>query len=508
MPLHARIRAVLARNPDSPAIEFEGRWHPMREFGALLARLDGLLLDRRLGAHTRIGLIARNRPSHVGAFAALLATQRCVIMMYSAQSAEAIANDVRKLRLPAVIADRQDWTADVMAAAREVGTSGFALTHDDRAIVAAHESGAGDAGTPAVAVQALADPQVAMELLSSGTTGAPKRVPLRVSTFERAISDSAATYAAGRDDTQQAPSVVFHPLGNVAGVTFVIPFLVDGHPLALLERFNLTSWLDAVRRHRPARASLPPPVLRTLLDENIPKEDLASFASIGVGAAALDPELQEQFEQRYGIPLLAGYGATEFCGVVANWTPDLHRQFSKIKRGSVGRPRPDVSLRIVDAGGSELPPGSVGVLEARVQRVSAEWIRTTDLASLDADGFLYLHGRADSAINRGGFKVLPDEVAHVLRRHAKVADAAVIGLADARLGQVPVAAVEPREVADAPTEAELEAYARNKLIAYQVPVRFFVLDALPRNASMKVSLPELRELIEAIVATRRHPLKR
>jgi acyl-CoA synthetase (AMP-forming)/AMP-acid ligase II len=470
----------------------------MREFGALVARLDESLLECGLGAHTRIGLIARNRPAHIGALGALLATQRCVIMIYSAQSAEAIADDVRKLRLAAVIADRQDWTALVTAAAREARTSGFALTHDERAVIAVPESGArGDFGTQGAPVQSAADPEVAMELLSSGTTGAPKRVPLKVSTFERAISDSAATYASGRNDTRQAPSVVFHPLGNVAGITFVIPFLTEAHPLALLERFKLTSWLDAVRRHRPARASLPPAVLRTLLDENIPKDDLASFAAIGVGAAALDAELQEQFEQRYGIPLLAGYGATEFCGVVANWTPDLHRQFNKIKRGSVGRPRPDVSLRVVGPAGSELPLGSVGVLEACVQRVSPEWIRTTDLASLDEDGFLYLHGRADSAINRGGFKVLPEEVARVLRQHTKVADAAVLGIADARLGQVPVAAVEPREGTDPPTEQELEAYARSKLIAYQVPVRFLVLDELPRNASMKVSLPELRKLLES-----------
>jgi acyl-CoA synthetase (AMP-forming)/AMP-acid ligase II len=339
-------------------------------------------------------------------------------------------------------------------------------------------------------------PEVAMGLLSSGTTGSPKRVPLSVTTFERAVADSAATYASGRNDTRQAPSVVFHPLGNVAGMTFVIPFLVDAHPVALLERFDLASWLDAVRRHRPARASLPPAVLRRLLDENISRDDLAGFASIGVGAAALDPELQEQFERRYGVPLLAGYGATEFCGVVANWTPELHRRFSKIKRGSVGRPRPDVSLRIVDEAGSELPPGSAGVLEARVRRVSDEWIRTTDLASLDDDGFLYLHGRVDGAINRGGFKVLPDEVAHVLRQHQKVGDAAVIGIADTRLGQVPVAAVEARTGAPAPTEQELDVYARSKLVAYQVPVRFFVLDTLPRNASMKVSLPELRKLIK------------
>jgi long-chain acyl-CoA synthetase len=519
MQLHDTIRTVLTSNPDVPAIEFEGRWHPMREFGALLARLDELLSAYGLGAHTRIGLIARNRPAHVGAFGALLATQRCVVMIYSAQSAEAIANDVRKLRLPAVIADTEDWTAGLAAAARATGTFGFALTHDERAVLAVPTAGATtvgattpgplvgsvlttgalDPGAQGLQVQSAADPGVAMELLSSGTTGAPKRVPLRVSTFEQAISDSASTYASGGNDIQHAPSVVFHPLGNVAGATFVIPFLIGAHPIALLERFNLTSWLNAVRRHRPSRASLPPAILRTLLDRNLPKEDLASFAVIGVGAAALDPELQEQFEQRYGIPLLAGYGATEFCGVVANWTLDLYRQFGRLKRGSVGRPRPDVSLRVMDSeAGCELPVGRVGMLEVRTLRVGDDWIRTTDLASIDEDGFLYLHGRSDGAINRGGFKVLPEEVAHMLRQHAKVADAAVIGVADARLGQVPVAAVEPRVATHPPTEQELEAFARSRLLSYAVPVRFLIVDALPRNASMKVNLPELHQLFERI----------
>jgi acyl-coenzyme A synthetase/AMP-(fatty) acid ligase len=139
------------------------------------------------------------------------------------------------------------------------------------------------------------------------------------------------------------------------------------------------------------------------------------------------------------------------------------------------------------------------VLEVRALRVGDDWIRTTDLASMDEDGFLYLHGRADSAINRGGFKVLPDEVAHVLRQHEKVADAAVIGVADARLGQVPIAAVEPRVAARPPSEPELESFARSRLLSYAVPVRFLIVEALPRNASMKVNLPELQRLVRTLL---------
>jgi long-chain acyl-CoA synthetase len=492
MTVHEAIHDVLTRAPDADGIEFHGRWHQMREFASLHADLDQRLNVMGLGAHTRVGLVARNRPAHVGAFASLLATQRCAVMLYSSQSAEAIAADIRRLRLPLVIADSEDWTPQTLEAARDIGTAGIGLSQDDGGLRAvAHPHGIGNN------LSRTGDAAVAMELLSSGTTGPPKRVPLTVATFEQTARDSAATYASGRQDATLRPNVVFHPLGNVAGVTFVIPFLFEGRPISLLERFRLDSWLEAVRRHRPARTSLPPAVLRTLLDENVSKDDLASFASIGVGAARLDPELQDQFELRYGIPLLAAYGATEFCGVVANWTPDLYREFGKLKRGSVGRARPGVRLRVIDPETDrELGSGAIGLLEARVSRVDDGWIRTSDLAAMDTDGFLYLHGRADGAINRGGFKILPDDVATVLRQHAKVADAAVIGLPDLRLGAIPVAAVEPRDPADPPTVAELEAHARRSLVAYQVPARFLILAALPRNASWKVSLPELRQVFE------------
>lgn len=501
MELHEKIRRMLASQPDAPAIEFNGCWHPRYEFGLIADRLDAALSVHGHSPGTRVGLVARNRPPHLGAFAALLATRRCVVMINSAQDRQAIADDIGKLKLPVIIADREDWNAQTIAAASKAGVLGFALTHDPENPVVA-VPGLEISSTNALSVGA---PDVAMELLSSGTTGAAKRIPLLARTLDRAVSDAASVYASGIAEDGIPTNVVFHPLGNIAGVTFVMPFLVDGHPLALLERFHLDHWLEAVRRHRPARASLPPAVLRAILDEKVAREDLASFASIGVGAAPLDPELQEQFEHAYGIPLLAGYGATEFCGVVANWTLDLYREFGKIKRGSVGRPRPGVDLRIInpDAGegeSSKVPINAPGLVEARVQRVGNAWIRTTDIGYIDGDGFLYLCGRADHAINRGGFKILPDEVARVLRQHPKVGDAAVIGIADTRLGQVPVAALEIRANAQAPSESELEAFARARLLAYQIPVRFLIVNALPRNLSMKVSVPQLARLFEAFPA--------
>jgi acyl-coenzyme A synthetase/AMP-(fatty) acid ligase len=160
-----------------------------------------------------------------------------------------------------------------------------------------------------------------------------------------------------------------------------------------------------------------------------------------------------------------------------------------------------VKLRVVDPDtGRETPTGEPGVLEVLpMQRLGAsEWTRTSDLASIDQDGFLYIHGRADDTIIRGGFKVQLNHVAEVLMDHPAVLEAAVIGLADERLGQVPVAAIEIRPDAAVPSEAELKTYAQQHLTAYQVPVKFKLVPALPRTISMKVSRPGVRALFEPV----------
>jgi len=174
--------------------------------------------------------------------------------------------------------------------------------------------------------------------------------------------------------------------------------------------------------------------------------------------------MQIHFEEHYGIPILVDYGAAEFIGGVAGWTLADHRQFSATKRGSVGRPRLDVHLKITSQDGSiELPAGQSGLLHIKCDRFGPDWFRTNDLASSDPDGFVYLQGRADDAINRGGFKILPEEVAAVLRRYPGVRDAAVVGKPDARLGQVPIAAIEMAPGTPPPSPATDRSLSRGSI---------------------------------------------
>jgi acyl-CoA synthetase (AMP-forming)/AMP-acid ligase II len=478
--LSATVAAMLDAPPAGEALHHDGRWR-RRDWVARAARG----LDAAIGSAAAVGLVARNRPHHLATYAANLAAHRPTVMLRAAGNDAGLAADIAAANLPAIVADRADWSAAALAAARRTGTTAIATDETgDGPTIELLSAGRGD-GFRTI------DPDVALELLSSGTTGAPKRVPLAWRTVAHAIETIAGAYPGSG---HHAPQIMVHPLGTVAGLAYATPPLALGLPLVLLDRFAAISWARAVRDHRPVRATVPPVGVRMLLEADIPPDWLASLTLIAVGGGALDPALQIAFEARFGVPVLIAYGATEFGGVVANWSLDDYRVRGAAKRGSAGRASAGATLRIVDVEtGALLPPDRVGRLEARVARMGPRWIATTDLAALDGDGFLFLHGRIDDAINRGGFKVVPDVVAAALRTHPAVADAAVAGLPDPRLGAVPVAVVELRTGHTATVEA-LTAWLRDRLPAYEVPVAMRIVDALPRNASMKVSRPDLLAL--------------
>src|SRR6185437_6014161 len=152
------------------------------------------------------------------------------------------------------------------------------------------------------------------------------------------------------------------------------------------------------------------------------------------------------------------------------------------KRGSVGRANPGAQLRVVDDEGAPLGPDQAGLLEVKPGQLepAADWMRTTDMARIDSDGFLWILGRADQAIIRGGFKIMPDDVRTVLENHPAVQGAAVVGRPDDRLGEIPVAMVELRNgaVADA---GELADFVGSRMARYEVPAQIAIVDAIPRT---------------------------
>ena len=290
---------------------------------------------------------------------------------------------------------------------------------------------------------------VAVRMLTSGTTGPPKRVDLGYEMFER-VMQGAKHYESNQDAAlrlREGVVIVNAPLVHLGGLFRVLQAVLDGRRIALLERFTVDGWAEAVRRYHPKTVSLVPTALRMVLDADLDPADLAGVRSVMSGTAPLDPDVAEAFTAKYGVPVLTSYAATEFGGGVAGWNLADHREFAAVKRGSVGRAHAGCDLRVVDqASGAPLESDAVGLLEVRAAQLGGtEWIRTTDLARLDADGFLWIVGRADETILRGGMKIQPDVVRTALERDPAVRAAAVIGVDDERLGQVPVAAVELRD---------------------------------------------------------------
>jgi acyl-CoA synthetase (AMP-forming)/AMP-acid ligase II len=491
-PLSRRIARTLRTGGDRPAVEFEEVWSSWADLQRLAADLAAQL-DRRAPTARRVGLIVRNRPVVLAAMLGLIASGRSIVMIHAAQAPERLAEELRSLRLAAVVGEGLYWSGPAVAAANEAGSLRLVLPDRLGGAVTAGEAPQNPASTGH-------DPSTAMELLSSGTTGPPKRIPIGWSTLEAALGSAHGTPLFGQDAESLTgldlpPAISGLSLGNIGGVYMLLPSALIAQRIVLLEKFAVEPWARAVRLYRPEMLSVQPVGLRMILDAGTPPEDLASLKWIVSGASHLDPDLQDRFEQRYPVRVFGAYGATEFCGSIVLWTDALYDAFRHTKRGSVGRPAAGVGIRIVDPQtGAPSPPGAIGRLEAKVDRVGPDWIGTTDLAYVDDDGFVFITGRSDNAINRGGYKVAPETVADALRRHPAVLDAGVVGLPDDRLGEVPVAAVELRAGLSAPSPDELRDFARRHLLAYQVPARIVVTDALPRNASLKIVGPAVRDL--------------
>lgn len=501
MDLSTQLAAVPMLDPDAPAWQFDGTWRPWSYLSETTNTLDAELAGQASEPGAQVGLLMRNRPEVAATAIAMLSSRRCLVTLSTALPASAVGKELRELRLPAVVVAERDLNPELADACRAVGTALLVVTESPRDGSVAVGVRTEVSGDPC-AERASPAPEVAVRMLTSGTTGKPKRIELLYRSLEIEAASTRRYSGTGQNGLRLASGVAINwmPLVHVAGVRAVIAAVLDGRRLSLMERFTVEDWVALIREHRPKTALLVPTTLRMIYDAGIqgqlPEDLFDSVSAVFVGTAPLDPAFAAQFSARHKVAVLVIYGATEFAGGVAGWTLREWQRYGAEKPDSVGRANAGIELRAVDPDtGAELPADQPGVLEVRGKQLAQRgWVRTTDLARIDADGFLYILGRSDDVIIRGGLKIQTSDVAAALRQHPEVRDAAVIGVPDQRLGAVPVAAVELEPGANA-DEPELAAHLRQRLAAYQIPVRIAVLQTLPRTPSMKVSQPELRSML-------------
>ncbi len=354
------------------------------------------------------------------------------------------------------------------------------------------------AGAPARAP----DDGVAIVQVTSGTTGRPMAVPLRHDTvlalLDGVIGSLRGSRPGSRTVTDHAPMPNLVPvsLSLWAGIYQVLFAFRIGAPVVLMEKFDPVEFSRLVAEYG-IKSSVLPPAAMVMLTRDERVTTLAPLRYVRSVSAPLSPTHARDFHGRFGVGILNGYGQTELGGEVVGWTAADWREFGEAKLGAVGRPHAGIEVRVRDdelqvRSRTAAPPDAAALGD----RLTEDgWLRTGDLARVDEDGFVWIDGRVSAMVNRGGLKVFPDEVEEQLREHPLVADAAIAGVPDDRLGEVPWAFVVLEPGADLHADTLCE-WCRSRLAAYKIPAGITVLDALPRNEIGKLLRQDLAPLAD------------
>ncbi|WP_308311090.1 long-chain fatty acid--CoA ligase [Streptomyces sp. GbtcB6] len=341
----------------------------------------------------------------------------------------------------------------------------------------------------------------AVLLYTSGTTGKPKGAELTHFQLYMNCTVSGELFGFSPDDVVVGVLPLFHVFGLSCVLNITVRFRCS---MALIPRFGAEAAADAIERHRCTVFSGVPTMFVALLQLDTTGRDLSSLRAVNSGGASLPGEVIRAFEEKFpGTAILEGYGLSETAST-ATFNIDARQR----KVLSIGKPIWGVEIRVVDEDDKELPPGEEHVGEIVIRghnvmkgyykkpKATAEvlrngWLHTGDLAYRDEDGYLFIIDRLKDLIIRGGYNVYPREVEEVLYAHPAVAETAVVGRPDERLGEEVVAYVTLKPDAAAESD-ELIAHCKEWLAAYKYPREVWILAELPKGPTGKILKRELR----------------
>ncbi len=341
-------------------------------------------------------------------------------------------------------------------------------------------------------------------LFTSGTTGAPKGAMLCHGATVRAYTAWSDVVGLQEGDRYLIVNPFFHSFGLKAGI---LASLLKGATIIPHAVFDVPSVMRRVAEERVSMLPGPPAIYQTMLDHpNLSDFDMSSLRLSVTGAAAIPVEMIKRMRSELAFEtIVTGYGLTETTGIA---TMCRHDDDPETIATTSGRPIPGVELRIVDDAGRDVPQGESGEIvlrgynlmkgyfgdpDATAATIDAEgWLHTGDIGQLDGGGNVKITDRKKDMFIVGGFNAYPAEIENMVLAHPSVAQVAVVGVPDHRLGEVGMAFVVPRPGATVEPEA-LVAWCRERMANYKAPRYVEVVDALPLNASNKVLKYQLRE---------------
>jgi len=485
--LSSVLAQAAAEHGNRPAVRLDSLVLSYAELRDAAARLTSLLPSLGIEPGDRVAVMLPNVPAFPIAFYGALGAGAVVVPMNPLLKSREVSYYLSDSGAKLLFA----WHATAGEAAKGAAEAGAR-------VVEVHEPDladllAGLAPVPATAPLA-ADDDDAVLLYTSGTTGRPKGAELTHAGLARNARLTAITLLqAGPADVVMGCLPLFHVFGLTCAMNAAI---AAGSTLTLIPRFDPARALQVIGRDKVTIFEGVPTMYAAMLHDPAARSaDVSSLRVCISGGAALPVEIMRGFEQAFGCMILEGYGLSETSPVASFNHPDKVR-----KPGSIGTPVEGVQMRVINDDGGELPASQIGEIvirghnvmkgywrnpQATAEAITDGWFRTGDLARIDDDGYFYIVDRKKDLIIRGGFNVYPREVEEVLYEHPAVAEAAVIGIPHADLGEEVAAAVKLKPGTTA-SPAELRAFVRDRVAPYKYPRDVWIVADLPKGPTGKI----------------------
>ena len=469
-----------------PALRVGGDTTTYAAFDEQTARVAGLIRSRGLELGDPVGVMLPNVPQFAVIYYGLLRAGCVVVPMNVLLKSREVTFHLKDSGAKLLFA----WHE--VAEEAEKGAAGAGVETIRVAPGSFEELLVGTEAHPDVVQRA--DDDIAMILYTSGTTGTPKGAELTHRNLAENARVTAETVICSQpEDVILGALPLFHAFGQTCALNASV---YSGSCLSLLPRFDPGQALEILHRDRVTVFVGVPTMYSALLHHpDRERFDTTSLRICLSGGAALPVEVLRGFDAAFDCKVLEGYGLSETSPVASFNHPDRVR-----KPGSVGTPIRGVEMKVIDEEGNETPPGESGeiaikghnVMRGYRQRPDATreairdgWFRTGDVARVDEDGYFFIVDRKKDLIIRGGYNVYPREIEEVLYEHPAVREAAVVGIADERLGEEVGAAVVLNS-GESATAEELRDFVKSRIAAYKYPRKVWLVDTLPKGPTGKI----------------------